>query len=286
MGIRRAHEFGNGGFVLLDLIGAMLVLALTAAGAAAAISTAFNTRVRAERTDAATAVAADVLNRAEALGCGLPPRRYGDVTEAQRLATCRYTASTGGSSLADADFEIERGGHSFDVRLRMSWHLLEQPPADFLPALHICERRARYADRRRNPDAEVPVDMSVLPRQPTLLARDVTVTPADGRSVSLAATDALLPNLTLAAADVSLVLYGGSHDEMQIRWTSGGTRYHYPLHGDRDGCFWFPWLSHNDPTLVFIDNSGSSPRETALSATNRMCPATLPSGWSCYRYTT
>ena len=150
------------------------------AASAAAISAASNSRSATVERSLAAEIANEVIQQAEAFGCGLPDP-YLDVTAAERVTRCAF----GNQS---------RGGYGFTVAFHTDWHLLESVPADYMMFLDTCERRAAYALGTFDPTSSNNPPAGGLP---TVLERTVTVTP-DGtpsRAVELTSFQAVLPHL-------------------------------------------------------------------------------------------
>ena len=232
----------------------MMLVGVTVAAGVAAVTVATNMRDRIDETDLAAEIANDVLQRAEAFGCGLPIG-YNEVGAADRLAACDYVEDgevDGDSGLADVDFTAARGDRRFDVSVRMEWNLAPPVPPGYLGSgsFDTCRRQAEYA----NGDASDPVNSladPAGPSQPTVLTRTVEVVSEDGRTVTLTSRQAVLPHLAPAGATLGLMvsetgLEGGA---ATLERTIDGTAYSYTLHGDPDDCAWFPYLEGVTYTL-------------------------------------
>ena len=168
---------------LVDVVLAIAFTGMAIAASAAAISAASNSRSATVERSLAAEIANEVIQEAEAFGCGLPDPYLG-VTAAERATRCTF----GNQS---------RGGYSFTVVFASDWHLLDPVPAGYMTSLDDeCERPAAYAKGT----ASTPPDTTNDPPAegvPTVLERTVTVT-ADGtpsRAVELTSLQAVLPHL-------------------------------------------------------------------------------------------
>ena len=159
---------------------AIALTGMAIAASAAAISAASNSRSATVERSLAAEIANEVIQGAEALGCGLPDPYVGVTVD--RAQDCVFGSR-------DVD------GYSFTVVLDSDWHLLEDVPADYMTAeTDQCLRRAAYA--RGTSDA-LSSNNPPAGGVPTVLERTVTVTP-DGtpsRVVTITALQAVLPHL-------------------------------------------------------------------------------------------
>ena len=165
---------------LVEVVFAIAFTGTAIAASAAAISAASNSRSATVERSLVAEIANEVIQEAEAFGCGLPDPYLG-VTAAERATRCAFG-------------DQSRGGYGFTVAFDTDWHLLKPVPADYLTFMDDCERRAAYAlgtsdsSSSNNPPSE---------GLPTVLERTVTVTP-DGtpsRAVELTSFQAVLPHL-------------------------------------------------------------------------------------------
>lgn len=271
---------------MIEVAVAALVLGLAAATTATAISSAARVQSRTERTDLATSLAAEMIGRAEALGCGLPTG-YNAVDLEDLAARCVYDASEGASGLADVDFVAEREGYSFDVAVRMTWSLLRSPPESYRSSDGECERRSLYASGAPSAPADAEVDPAVSV-QPTVLTRSVSVRSADrsGVGVELVSRQAVLPRLAPEDARLGLMVHDDElvGDTMKLTQTVDGLDYSYTLHRDEDGCVWFPYLAQQNYTLAAIDDSGSPSTTTSRVLAPLRCPDELSASVVCHRF--
>ena len=225
----------------------MMLVGVTVAAGVAGVRAATSMRDRIDETDLAAEIANDVLQRAEALGCGLPIG-YNEIGAAERLAVCAYDDNASGASgLGDVDYTAARGDRRFDVALRMEWNLAPPVPSGYSGPAQPCNRQVGYANALADPAASA---------QPTVLTRTVTVASEDtsggGPAVTLTARQAVQPHLAPPGAVLGLMVSesGLEGREATLERTVGGTAYRYRLHGDSDDCAWFPYLEGVDYTLT------------------------------------
>ena len=167
---------------LVEVVFAIAFTGTAIAASAAAISAASNSRSATVERSLAAEIANEVIQQAEAFGCGLPDPYLG-VSAADRSEQCAF-----------ADRTV--GGYRFDVDVTTGWHLLETVPNGYMGLSGDCERRAAYAYGTPSdpPDATIdPPSGGVT----SVLERIVTVTPdgVSARAAKLTSLQAVLPHL-------------------------------------------------------------------------------------------
>ena len=269
----RHQDQGDTGFTLVEVVLAIAILTVAVAATTAAISLAASARREGGVQITAAEIANQVLQQAEAFGCGLPVD-YNGVSATDRLAACDYNGSeAGGDGLADVDFTTVRDGQSFDVEVRMRWlDELETDPAYF-PAWNPpsnpspCRWRALWFNgygTQFNPPVASLGTLPAGPSSPSLLHRTVTVDTPNGRTVTLKSAESVRPDLAdhywgyminvtnrVIGKEVKLERYEPD--------TSTGTKvWEMTLHTDSLGCVWFPFISepNSDYKINNIDAGG------------------------------
>ena len=247
----------DSGFTVIEAATAGFVIALAIAAGTASIIAATNARAASTERLLASEIANEVMLTAEAFGCGLPIG-YNGVSAASRLARCDYDPADAseGAALADADFTLERGGFTFDVRVRMNWGLLEPIDSSYGSALlsQPCVRLLWWADNRSSggPGRKL---------APTVLTRAVEVVTERAGVVSLSASQAVDPDLARPHHSFELVSNSGAKPEVVLRQTAGSNTYDYVLHVETGDCGIFPYLEKRtgvDYQLRFETTSGTA----------------------------
>ena len=235
----------------MEVVLAIAILTVAVAATTAAISLAASARREGGVQITAAEIANQVLQQAEAFGCGLPVD-YNGVSATDRLAACDYNGSeAGGDGLADVDFTTVRDGQSFDVEVRMRWFSLDLPPhANYVPAItDPCHRQAIWADGllAGTLGAQYPTDAV----DPTLLSRTVTVTTPNGRATVLESTETVRPEL--ADPHHSGFVFRTTHANQEMRLSqklSSVVQYTMTFHSDSQRCVWIPYLEHGGVDYV------------------------------------
>ena len=246
----RRKDRGDTGFTLVEVVLAIAILTVAVAATTAAISLAASARREGGVQITAAEIANQVLQQAEAFGCGLPVD-YNGVSATDRLAACDYNGSeAGGDGLADVDFTTVRDGHSFDVEVRMRWYSLDLPPhANFLTQFpDPCQRQAMWADGMlAGSGTEYPTDAI----DPTLLARTVTVTAPNGRSTVLESTETVRPELADPHHSGFVFRTTNANQKMRLsQEVSSVVQYTMTFHSDHRHCTWIPYLEHGGVDYV------------------------------------
>ena len=104
----RKSDGGDDGVTLVEVVMAIAFTGMAIAASAAAISAASNSRSATVERSLAAEIANEVIQEAEAFGCGLPDPYLG-VTAAQRATRCTFDDRT-------------VDGYSFDVDLTTQMH--------------------------------------------------------------------------------------------------------------------------------------------------------------------
>ena len=239
---------------------AIAILTVAVAATTAAISLAASARREGGVQITAAEIANQVLQQAEAFGCGLPVD-YNGVSATDRLAACDYNGSeAGGDGLADVDFTTVRDGHSFDVEVRMRWFSLDLPPhANFFNTLpNHCQRQATWVDGMlAGSGTQYPTDAV----EPTLLSRTVTVTTPNGRATVLESTETVSPEL--ADPHHSGFVLNTVQANQKVRLSqklSSTVQYTMTFQTDSKKCAWIPYLEYGAVdyvTSVYFESSNT-----------------------------
>lgn len=184
------------GVTIVEAVLAGAILAVAAAICLTAFSQAANVRVAASERLIASEIANDIMQTAEAFGCGLPPG-YDGVPVARRRQKCNYGLDVDSlpvSALSDVDFKVRRGARNFDVKIRMRWDVsgidgaTQADDKGMHPATR-CSHLWQQVSNTQNGGS------SSKTRQPDLLTRTVTVTSKKGGSVTLSSLQSVDPSL-------------------------------------------------------------------------------------------
>lgn len=216
----------DSGITIVEAVIAGGILAAAVAGGVAAFSAAVNVRVAASERLIAVEIANEVLETAEAFGCGLPPG-YNGVSAAARAEGCDYGYDDPNSkALADTDFVVKHGSFNFDVKVRMrwdvrgvdgqsardafaddGWDLPEDPDSNGNPTItyerlesHPLARCSKFRAQVDGVAAGVHDGHTVNPKnlrvhEPNLLRRTVTVISENTSTVTLTSFQNVIPEL-------------------------------------------------------------------------------------------
>lgn len=264
---------GDGGFTIVEAVTAGSILVLAVAAAAAAISAGSKTRTAASDRLAASEVANEVMQTAEAFGCGLPPG-YNGVSAADRELLCDYdgdSSTTDDRALADADFTLERGGFKFDVQVRMKWDIY--PPRDVKTGLGTKRSACNQFNNWVRGTGSDPV------LNPNMLTRTVTVTAKRAGSAVLTSTQAVDPKLAELFQHHVLTINGtGANNtvdpKVTLRRTEGGSTYDYVLHLEPLECAMLPYLENRTGVSYAL-------HYTKINCTNNCSPSITHANLIC-----
>ena len=256
----RPDRESDGGFTLVEVVLAIAILTVAVAATTAAISLAATARRDGGVQITAAEIANEVLQQAEAFGCGLPVD-YNGVSATDRLRACDYNGSeTGGDGLADVDFTTVRDDHSFDVEVRMRWYSLDLPPhTNFFNTEHQCKRQADWANgRQAGQGSEYPTDAI----DPTLLSRTVTVKAPNDRVTVLESTETVRPELADPHHSGFVFRTTNANQEMRLYQKLGSNdQYTMTFHSDSQSCAWIPYLEYSGSvsyvTSEYSENSNT-----------------------------
>ena len=288
----------DAGLSLVEAIIAIAIVAVAVAATAAALSAASKSRDASKERSLAAEIANEVLAKAETFGCGLPPD-FDGVSHSDRLDRCDYNGmQTGGEALADIDYTETRDDRDFNVQVRMRWFA---PGIDaewngrthYTGGQHHCRKRAEWASGLDNPADNTTQDKATA-RQPTVLARTVTVTPAGAsqRSVEIISHEAIRPPEDVSTStNTNGIMIGPAQSNptnkdkaviLQNKQTNPD--WTYRLTPDTEDCIWFPFLTRS---TYYASRTGASSATSVDLSSSTICPkSTTVSNPSevCYRF--
>ena len=289
----------DAGLSLVEAIIAIAIVAVAVAATAAALSAASKSRDAAKERSLAAEIANEVLAKAEAFGCGLPPD-FDGVGVTDRVGRCRQLhGNSTDVSLADMDYEVPRDGRDFEVQIRMRW---------FAPGIdtdwaanatysaaseHDCNKRADWASGWDDPDSSnaTRAQDQAQARQPTILARTVTVTPvgASQRQIKITSHETVEPPIddpTATEPYTAGIMIGpttatpNDARAVTLQDASSSPTWTYKLEPDSNRCVWFPFLKRSDHYMSRTGVSGS----TTVSLTSLCSLTPQPTSAICYTY--
>ena len=320
-GVRSGRAAASGrsdaGLSLVEAIIAIAIVAVAVAATAAALSAASKSRDAAKERSLAAEIANEVLAKAETVGCGLLPK-FDGVSAADRLKRCQSLHGDNTDiSLGDMDWTETRDGRDFEVQIRLRWFApgiddewfidpdnateADRFRQNYNTNQHFCRKRAEWASGLVTPTDNTTQDKQYA-RQPTILARTITVTPvgASQRATEITSHATVSPPADDSASiNTNGIMIGpltaGTNKEKSVilQDAQSSPTWTYMLAPDvntdssrlshqEQYCAWFPFLERK---TYYVSRQGvaGNPTDVNLGSTN--CPkSTSPTDPSeiCY----